>query len=211
MTDASGSPEAPSGRTPKVARLLEEYGLGALGEELERRWTADGAERMSLRELADHFNRELLAAAMAEAGMRPLSGEVANVYRLLTGEDTNEAERTRARRRLEGEGVDVDALEQDFVTYQAVRTYLRNYRGAEYSTDDRPGSATEAETIRRLRGRTVSVTADKLDALCRAGELSLGNFRVFANVSVFCEDCERQYDIDELLERGGCECGDSPG
>jgi hypothetical protein len=92
-----------SQRRTKVARLIDEHGFGDIGIELERRWTAEGDERMSLRDLADYLNRRLLATAMEEHGMQPLDGEVENVYRLLTANDVSDADRTRVRRRLERE------------------------------------------------------------------------------------------------------------
>jgi hypothetical protein len=209
MSDSDGTDRTSSGRRTKVARLLEEYELEGLGAELERRWTADGDERMSLRDLADYFNAEVLEASMADAGMQPLSGEADNVYHLLTGEDVTSADRTRTRRRLEREGVDVDALLSDFVTYQAIRTYLKRDRGAEHTTDDRDRTIVEAENIQRLRGRTVTVTEGKLDQLRRSDEIVLGNARVFVDVNVLCEDCGAQYEVDELLDRGGCDCMDA--
>lgn len=194
------------GRRTKVARLLEEYGLETLGAEMERRWTADGDDRLSLRSLADYFNQQLLEVRMTEAGMQPLSGEVENTYRLLTGDDVSSAEETRTRRRLEREGVDVERLQRDFVTYQAVRTYLKSDRGAEHVTDDRPRTVVETENIQRLRGRTVTVTEGKLDQLRRGDHIHIGDFRVFTDINVLCEDCGTRYEVEELLERGGCEC-----
>lgn len=201
MTDTDTS----SGRRPKVVRLLDEYDLEPLGAELERRWTAEGDERLSLRDLADYFNTELLATAMAEAGLQPLDGEVDNVYRLLTG-DVSGADQMRTERRLEREGVDVEALRSDFVTYQAIRTYLKDHRGAEYATDDRERTVVEAENIGRLRGRTAAVVESKLDQLREAGHLDLGDAQTFVELRVLCSDCGGQYDVDELLDRGGCDC-----
>lgn len=194
-----------SGRRSKVARLIDEYGLDGLGAEMERRWTAEGDDRLSLRDLAAYFNREVLSAAMADAGMQPLGGEAENVYRLLTG-DVSGAERTRTERRLEREGIDVDALRGDFVTYQAIRTYLREHRGAAYDTDDRDRTVVEAENIGKLRGRTTAVVAGKLDQLRDGGHIELGDAQTFVEISVLCSDCGEQYGIDELLDRGGCDC-----
>lgn len=206
MTDSDASGEQSSGRRTKVARLLEEYDLEPLGQELERRWTSDGDDRMSLRDLADYFNVQLLESAMIDAGLQPLSGEVENVYELLTEDDVSTADRTRTRRRLERDGVDVDATLDDFVTYQAIRTYLKRDRGAEYSTDDRDRTVVETENIQRLRGRTVTVTEGKLDQLEKGDHIVLGNARVLAEINVLCEDCGAQYEIEELLQRGGCDC-----
>lgn len=209
MTDSDESGGTSSGRRTKVARLLDEYDLETLGAELERRWTADGDDRMSLRDLADHFNAQLLASSMADAGLQPLPGEVDNVYELLTDDDVSTADRTRTRRRLERDGVDVEALLGDFVTYQAVRTYLKRDRGAEHTTDDRDRTVVETENIQRLRGRTVTVTEEKLKQLERGDHLVLGDARVLVDISVLCEDCGSQYEIDELLQRGGCDCTDA--
>lgn len=195
-----------SNRRMKVVRLIEEYELGSIGAEMEHRWTADTEERMSLRKLADYFNQQLLEEAMTDAGMQPLSGEVENTYRLLTDDDVSGADRTRTRRRLEREGIDVETLERDFVTYQAIRTYLKDHRGAEHTTDDRPRTDVEAENMQRIRGRTLTVTEGKLEQLESGDHITLGDFRVFVDISVLCEDCGSQYEIGELLERGGCEC-----
>jgi hypothetical protein len=189
-----------------VARLIDEYGLEALGPEMEQRWTADGDDRLSLRALAEYFNQQLLEAKMTGAGMQPLSGEIENTYRLLTDDDVGSADETRTRRRLERNGLDVESTQQDFVTYQAIRTYLKDHRGAEHATDDRPRTVVEGENIQRLRGRTKTVTEGRLKQLQRGDHITLGAFRVFTEINVLCEDCGMRYEIDELLERGGCEC-----
>lgn len=201
------APPADDGPTTKVGRLLERYDLGeAFGDRLEAAWLGESLERRSLRDLADLFNRELLAAAMAEAGMSALDGEVENIYRLLTDEEVSSGMRTDARRRLDRNGVDVKSLERDFVSYQAIRTYLKDVRGAKYDTGDADRVETVAESVRRLRSRTVSVAEGNLDQLRNAGDLTLGESRVLVDITVLCEDCVSQYSYDELLERGGCDC-----
>lgn len=199
------SADRSSGRRGKVARLLAEYGVESLGPELAERWTAEGDDRLSLRALATRFNVRLLETTLSEADTQPLSGDVDTIYRLLTDEDVSTAERTRVRRRLERESIDVDALVDDFVSYQAIRTYLNN-RGVERETTDRPRAERDAETIQRLRGRVVTVTEEKLDRLARDGHISLGDSRVLASVTVLCDDCGTQYEVTELLDRGGCDC-----
>ena len=191
----------------KVARLIDEYELGpGFGERLERRWTAD-ADRMSLRDLADLFNRRVLDAAMTRADMSMVDGEVDNFYRLLTGDDVSSGMRTEARSRLDREGVDVDQLERDFVTYQAIRTYLREFRGAEYEqTSDAERVDAVTDTIQRLRTRLRSVTTRSLEQLRDTERIALGGFRLFVDVEVLCEDCGAQYRVDDLLARGGCDC-----
>lgn len=193
------------GRRLKIARVIDEYGLDGMGDELERRWTADGEERSSLRDLADDFNVELLTTVLAEDGEQPLDGEVENAYRLLTDDDVSDGDRTRMRRRLERQGIDVDTLLEDFVTYQAVRTYLMEDRDAEYE-HERASLEEEAERVRLLRGRISTVTENKLEQLSSREDIALGEFRTIVDVTVICEDCGAQEAVTELLERGGCDC-----
>jgi len=193
------------GRPSKVVRLLKEYELEGLGEELERRWTAT-EDRQSLRQLAHLFNERLLEAALRNAGSQPLDGEAANLYRLLTADDVTSADQTRARRQLERAGVDSEQLETDFVTYQAIRTYLKSYRNAEYTPDETDPLERETTNLQQLRGRTVSVTEGKISQLLDSDELQLGEFRTIVDIQVVCEDCNTQYDVVELLERGHCNC-----
>lgn len=208
MTGTDETDDTSGGRRTKVARLIEGYGLDGIGAELERNWTASGDERMSLRDLADLFNVRVVESAMAEAGMQPLTGEAENIYHLLTGDDVSSGERTRVTRRLERAGVDVEQLDRDLVTYQAVRSYLQRDRGAEYTPDERDRPTVETENVQRLRGRTVTVIEGKLDQLERADDIVLGEGRVLVDINVLCETCGGQYEVEELLDRGGCDCAD---
>jgi hypothetical protein len=209
MAERTDDEERPPETRSKVGRVIAEYELDGLGEELERRWLGDGFERQSLRDLADLFNHRVLRRAMLDAGMDPLEGEVENAYDLLTGDDVSEGVRTQARNRLERSGVDVESLQSDFVSHQAIHTYLRKYRGAEQS-EEAAGDRIErtVSTVRRLESRTVAVVENSLQTLRNAGTVRLGPFDVLVDVRVFCSDCGRQYDVVDLLERGGCDCED---
>lgn len=203
--------ETKTNRTNKVARLIESDGLGeTFGEKLELLWTAEGQQRESLRVLADRFNKRLLKARMSQAGMTTLSGEVENIYHLLTDEDVSSGNRTEARTQLEQHGIDVDQLERDFVTYQAIRSYLKNYRGVDYQSEDESTTIDSVvNTLQRLQSRVQSVSENSLRQLQRADRLTLGQFRLVVNITVFCEDCQTQYDIVECLQQGGCQCQSS--
>ena len=191
----------------KVDRVVREYGLGDLGRELERRWTGEGRERQSLRDLADYFNRRVLESAMDEAGVVTLQGELENIYELLTGDDVTEGARTQARNRLEREGIDVDELSNDFVSHYAVHTYLRDYRDAEYEAgDDGDQREKSVETVQRLTSRLNAVTRRNVENLRSTERLDIGPVDVIADVQVVCQECGRQEDPITLIERGGCRC-----
>jgi hypothetical protein len=196
-----------AGRRGKVERLLEEYGLEGLGDELENAWTAANPnERESLRDLATRFNEQVLEAALRNAGDTILEGEVENTYHLLTDDGVSSGDRKRAERRLERQGIDIDGLRSDFVSYQAIRTYLKEHRGAEQETAETNRRQKAVETVQRLRNRLVTVAEDRLESLQSAGEISLGEFRVILDLRVVCEDCGTQQSFIALMDEGGCGC-----
>lgn len=206
MTTSNRSSKQRSGQQSKVATNIEKYDLQEVGDELERLWiTEDPDDRMSLRELADRFNQRLLLRALETEGIQTLDGEIENLYRLLTNEMVSGVDRMRTERRLEREGVDVEAVENDFVSYQSIRTYLTKYRDIDYSREvNRLDSA--HGTVQRLRSRTNNVTKSKLERLLDSDEITLGDFRVMTDISVLCNDCGTKQDILDILELGGCEC-----
>lgn len=205
MDTSDESSTSDPGRRGKVARLLDEYNLEDLGDELEQSWTAE-TDRRSLRELADYFNHKLLLRKLEEANAQPLDGEVENFYRLLTADSVSSAERTRVRRQLERDGIEVDALKSDFVTYQAIRTYLKEFRDAHYRQTDTDPIDREKQNLQNLRGRTVAVTEGKIRQLRKNDEIALGEFQTLVNMQIVCKECNTQLEVFDLLDRGGCEC-----
>ena len=181
--------------------------MQSLGAELEQQWTAD-EDRTSLRDLASYFSQQLLQRTLEEANVQYLDGELKNTYRLLTNDEVSSAESTRVTRRLERDDIDVDALETDFVTYQAIRSYLKDHRGAECTPAETDPLEREATNVQKLRGRMATITGGKLEQLRSSDGLILGESRTRADIRVVCEDCNTQFDVLDLLDRGGCNCTD---
>lgn len=197
------------GRRTKVARVIDEYGLTGMGARLEAAWTGDSGEsgeRTSLRDLADEFNEAVLEAALRDAGGAPLEFEVSGTYETLSS--GTEADATRARRRLEREGVDAEAVESDFVTHQAVHTYLKRDRDASLPADDGDRRERKVESIEKLQGRLAAVTESALSSLAAADELDQDDYDVLVNVRAVCPECGADRPVSELLREGGCGCSD---
>lgn len=225
---------ADADRSYKVGRVLSEYGLTSLHEQLPALWTgrtwevdegaeageADGSgeageavdargdeEAASLRDLADRINVALVRSAMEDAGEDPLDGEAENAYRLLSGEEVSAGVRIQQRNRLERAGVDVDSLESDFVTHQAVHTYLTDGLGVTKSVaDDVDPIETHEERIQRLRNRLAAVVDGSIADLEAAEELDVGDVDTTIGLQLYCRECQTQFELTELLEQGGCHC-----
>lgn len=211
--DAGGSPsneDGGTGRRTKVQRVLDERDFEELGFELERRWTAESGERLSLRELADFFNRRVLEDELEATTMQPLDSELDTIYAALTDDSVDSETQVTIRRRLEREGLDPEALSNDFVTHQAIHTYLTKSREVSSpSTGTGPDADRSLERINRLQSRVTSVVTTTLESLRDAGVLTLGEFTPYVNITIGCNDCGGQYNINELFEAGGCDCTDS--
>ena len=192
----------------KVGRLIEKYDLAGIDDQLIDFWTSDDEDNHSLRELADYFNREILHTAMNDAEMTTLDGEIENTYRLLTADDVSTGVRTQAETTLERNGIGIEALTYDFVSHQAIHTYLTKDRGVEHSSRSTARDRLEKteRTVQRLSSRLVAVAEKRLQSLRDAGTISLGTFSVLVDVRVVCEDCGTHADVRTLLADGGCDC-----
>lgn len=196
-----------SGHQGKVEHLIDEYNLDKTAAELKRKRRGDDGDVWSLRDLAAFFNRELLGQRLADVTSTVLDGETDNLYRLLTDDDVSRGERIRARSRLERSGIDVDDLEQDFVSREAIRSYFER-RGVARPTDDGDQVEKERDNIGQLRSRTKTVTEDKLQHLRETDRISIGDFGVVVDVQVICEDCNTAMTVDELLDERTCACAE---
>jgi hypothetical protein len=184
--------------------VIEAYELEGMGPQLEAEWTGETGERTSLRDLADKFNIAVLEASLQEVGVTPLNFDVSSTYEAL-GHGSG-PEKTRAERRLEREGIDADILSNDFVTHQAIHTYLTKERGASLPEDKTDPVERKVETIEKLQGRVTVVTESAISSLASADELDHGNYDILIDVRAVCPDCGSDYPVGEFLRNGGCRC-----
>jgi len=190
----------------KLDRIADEYGLTSIDDEL-RGAKADGA---SLRDLETLVNHRLLKQAFLDAGSPLLPGEVDTLYELLTDAEVSGGTEVQLRNRLETEGIDADTLVADFVSYQTVRTHLRECLEVDTGRDQQVAVDSERKTVFGILGRTERIVQDSVDRLAAADELDTGPLDVSVTARVTCGSCGRSYSLDELLSRRACACGDRP-
>lgn len=191
----------------KVGRIVDSRLTEDVHETLRNRWVGDGEDSQSVRELADYFNKLVLNQRLQEADVDTLDGEVDNMYRLVSG-DTSKGMETQVYRKLERNGIDVEALKDDFVSHQTIYRHLKNCLDAE-----RDGSLTpeerverERERIGRLQNKSEAVSEEALDRLRRNDIITLGTFDVIVNFRVACEDCGTHRELTDVIRNGGCNC-----
>lgn len=191
----------------KVGRVAEEYSLDGMHETLAARRTGEEGSPASLRTLADEFNQAVLRAAMRPHGAGVLDGEVENGYRLLTADDISRGMRTRARKQLESDGVDVDAVEASFVSHPTMGRHLETCLGVEPAPEERDPIQAATERVFKLLSRVEAVVGNTVEGLAAADRVAAGAVAVTVDVRVTCQRCGVQATAADFIDRGGCDCG----
>jgi hypothetical protein len=202
------SPDARTDPCCKVGAVAERYELTDLDERLRERWTA-AENRAGVRELADDVNTLMLRSVLRWNREGALEGEPENYYRLLTDDDVSRGVRTEARSRLRNRGIDVDALENRFVSHQTVYRHLTGCLDLDRDAEPAdPGAALRdgIGTIRALQRRTETVATDTLERLRRDGQFHVGELDVLVDVVVSCRDCGERLPLSESLAGRSCDC-----
>ena len=99
-----------------------------------------------------------------------------------------------------------ESVERDFVTHQAIHTYLTTERGATLPDHDGDAVNRKIETVEKLQGRIAAVTESAIASLAASGELDRDAYDVLVDVRAVCPECGSDYPAGELFRRGGCDC-----
>ncbi|WP_336361510.1 rod-determining factor RdfA [Haladaptatus sp. ZSTT2] len=188
----------------KVGRLVSRYRMESVNEELEARWRGDGFEKQSVRELADLFNRTILARTLSTAGHSAVKSEVESLYHLLTG-DVSKGMTAEAHGRLENYGVDVSTLRSEFISHQTMYRHLRNCLHVSKTKTEVTVDG-ELDRINRLQSRAEAVLGDTVTRLSNADALADDNYRPIVSFRVMCKRCGTITDFADIASHGGCQC-----
>jgi hypothetical protein len=188
----------------KVCRVLDERGVDHYDDRLLEEWQADRSQRKGYRALARWLNVTLLRREMDQAGLPTLGGEAASKYERLRDDDRDSAEVERMLRR---EGVGIDALDDDFVSYGVMRTHLLECLDAEYEPAE-SASDWEAESIRIARDHAGEKITDAVRSLVNKDEIAVGgDVSVRIDAEIECGECEVRAPLRRVRRRGYvCEC-----
>ncbi len=193
-----------NGRRTKVARVIEKHDMEGVGAQMEASWIGEDKERTSLRDLADEFNQAVLESALKKEGIPPINFEISGTYEAL--KHGSGSERTRAERRIEREGIDPDGLSNDFVSHQAIHTFLKKDREASLPENETNPVEGKVQAIEKLQGRVTAVSESVISSLESADHLNHDDYDVLVDVRTVCPHCGSDYSIGELLRSGGCQC-----
>ena len=185
----------------KITRVAQAYHVRDVDTKLLQR-REQGA---SLRELAVFFNRQVLSEALDRATQEVI-GDAETIYAVLMDDDTDRARQAELRSKLARYDVDIDAVQQDFVSHQTVRNHLNGCR--EIDTGREPDLDLESgrKTIEWAQARSEGVIEQTIERLRNAGAVADTRTEVTQSVRVACSACGQSYRIEEFLQQGGCDC-----
>lgn len=193
----------------KLGTVMATYSIEGVDEDIVDRWVGDGSDHMSLRELAEYFNLQVLRAAIRESDLQFVDEEIRTIYTLLTDNDVSGQTREQVRSQLEAGSIDLDSLTDDFVSYQTVNRHLKKChevkREAETETDDQYVRR-RVQKIYALENKLDAVTNDILDQLDTTGRISLSDFETDVDVQVRCSNCGAHHNVVDIVENQGCLC-----
>lgn len=181
----------------KVCRVSNDRRLGEIDDRLLELWHRDGAQRMGYRKLARWLNVMMLRQEMDHAGLATLGGEAESKYDRLQGDNPTVA--VEVRENLIANGIDVENLESDFVSYGVVRTHIKDCLGAE--RDESP-SDWEQDSIEIVRDRAREKIAEAVSSLVNKDKLRAnGDVSVHFSVDLECEECKARIPLERALRR----------
>ncbi|MFB6108352.1 MAG: rod-determining factor RdfA [Haloplanus sp.] len=192
----------------KVDTLVQRHGLtvpdpgyGSVDEFLVARWTgSDGRSAEGYKSLTEWFNKRLLKRRYEAAGRDAVSVHLDRDYEVIVGEA--DVDRDELAADLATDGLDVDDLREEFVSWSTMRHHLKGCLDAEKETR----SATtdwETESVAMARERTEEKARSVLSSLASKARLpNADRAEVEVQVKLTCPECSVRVPFEEAVDRG---------
>lgn len=191
----------------KVGQVVEKYELAVdndtadVHEYLVARWTGtDGYTQTGVRTLADWFNEKLLRTVYFRHGRAVTDIRITSEYEVLS--DGDEIERAEVVDDLATDGIDGEAVADDFVSRSTMRRHLVNCRDAQKESADESTSEWERDRIAYSTEQFRDNIGEAVQSLANKGDLPGGD-GADIDVAVFlsCPECSREVRLQTALDR----------
>ena len=185
----------------KITRVARAYHI----RDIDTKLLQQREQGASLRELAIFFNKQILSKALNRA-TQEIIGDTETIYQVLMDDDTDRAREAELRSKLARYNVDIDDVQQDFISHQTVRNHLNDCREMDTGRESTLTLGGGQKTIEWAQARSEGVIEQTIERLRNAGEVTDTPTEVTQSVRVACSACGRSYRIEAFLEQGGCSC-----
>jgi len=185
----------------KITRVARTYHI----RDVDTKLLQQRQQGASLRELAIFFNKQILSKALSRATQEVI-GDAETIYEVLMDDDTDRARQAELRSKLARYNVDIDDVQQDFISHQTVRNHLNDCRDINTGRESTFDLEAGRKTIEWAQARSEGVIEQTVERLRNAGEVTDTQTEVTQSVRVACSACGQSYRIEAFLEQGGCDC-----
>lgn len=196
----------------KAGRVTAQHALeppsdraDTIDEYLVARWKGtDAHERTGLRRLAEWLNKRILRAVYYRHGRTVYDVKIDAEYEVLADPDAGHAERAELLVDLETDGIDGDAVVDDFVSKSTLARHLKRCVGAEKTrTPPDPGSEWELDRIRISRDQLEKNVSKPLRSLETKGRLpGADDAELAASIVLSCPHCPTRARFREAIDQG---------
>jgi len=173
----------------------------SVDDRLLTRWTgADGHESSGYRQLTEWFNERLLRTLYDDHGRDTTGNRVESDFEALTGDD--DLLREEVRDDLRADGIDVDALQQDMVSWSTMRTHLKSCLDGEKVIRE-SDSDWERRSVEIAKNVATSKVNEALSSLETDEVLPAGtDAEVEIQVLLSCPECPTRVPFGDAIDRG---------
>lgn len=193
----------------KVGTVAEERSLTVsadldIHEYLAARWVGqDEYPATGVRKLADWFNQRLLREVYTDAGRNVTDIRISSEYEVLTGDDV--LQREEVIDDLATDGIDGEALVDDFVSRSSMRRHLKNCLGVSKDPveSESRDSGWEGDQVRYGREKFEETVSEAIRSLDNK-DLVPGASEATVDIPVLlsCPECSTQVRLQTALDRG---------
>lgn len=184
-----------------IEHLEDKYELETLGADLEAHWLGENVQRLSVRELANMANTQILGATLRDNG---IINDEPIISSLATHLKNGEAPLATAE--LKERGVNVTAVCDDFIDYHVVYRYLTEERDIVQNRDET--RFTSVKTLKTLEDRVKTTYRRTIRQLQTAGQLTGPAPVVDVDVGLRCRQCGTRTSAMIYLQSGSCPAPD---
>ena len=165
----------------KITRVAQAYHI----RDVDTKLLQQREQGASLRELAIFFNKQILSKALGRATQEVI-GDAETIYEVLMDDDTDRARQAELRSKLARYNVDIDDVQQDFISHQTVRNHLNGCREIDTGRESTFDLEAGQKTIEWAQARSEGVIEQTIERLRNAGEVADTQTEVTQSVRVAC-------------------------
>jgi hypothetical protein len=182
-----------------------EFDKEEMDDTLVAKWRGEnGHDELSINDLEDWFNKQLLKLVYQEHGRPDPEYKIDAEYEVLAAEDVPEHKRAELVSELEAEGINVDALTGDFVSYSTIYRHFKECIDAEKGTDEvNTDTDWERDGLDLARENFRDRVTNSLRALSNKDRLAgYEDAELEFSAYLRCDHCPTRVPVETAVERG---------